>query len=73
MQAIKTMGTVKQYGDVVAVDSVSLEIDQGELFALLGVNGAGKTTMVKMLSCLTKSTRGDALVGGYLLYHQKKY
>ena len=36
------MGTVKQYGDVVAVDSVILEIDQGELFALLGVNGAGK-------------------------------
>ena len=71
MQAIKTVGTVKQYGDVVAVDSVSLEIDQGELFALLGVNGAGKTTMVKMLSCLTKPTRGDALVGGYLLYHQK--
>ncbi|MBR5805683.1 MAG: ATP-binding cassette domain-containing protein [Oscillospiraceae bacterium] len=71
MQAIKTMGTVKQYGD--AVDSVSLEIDQGELFALLGVNGAGKTTMVKILSCLTKPTLGDALVGGYLLYHQKKY
>ena len=36
-----------------------------ELFSLLGVNGAGKTTAIKMLSCLTKPTDGDALVGGY--------
>ena len=65
MQAIQTKGLVKRYGDLVAVDRLSLEIKQGELFALLGVNGAGKTTAIKMLSCLTRPTEGDALVGGY--------
>lgn len=65
MQAIKTMELVKQYKNLTAVDKLSLEIEQGELFSLLGVNGAGKTTAIKMLSCLTKPTAGDALVGGY--------
>ena len=65
MQAIKTMELVKQYKNIVAVDKLDLEIRQGELFSLLGVNGAGKTTAIKMLSCLTKPTRGDAIVGGY--------
>ena len=65
MQAIKTTGLVKRYGNVTAVDDLDLEIQRGELFSLLGVNGAGKTTVIKMLSCLTSPTRGDALVGGY--------
>ena len=62
---IKTNALIKRYRDVVAVDGVDLEIRSGELFALLGVNGAGKTTMVKMLSCLTRPAEGDATVGGY--------
>ena len=65
MQAIKTAGLVKRYQTLTAVDNLQLEIPQGELFSLLGVNGAGKTTAIKMLSCLTKPTNGDALVGGY--------
>ena len=65
MQAIKAMGLVKQYRDLTAVDKLNLEINQGELFSLLGVNGAGKTTTIKMLTCLTKPTDGDALVGGH--------
>ena len=65
MQAIQTMSLVKQYKGLTAVDRLDLEIQQGELFSLLGVNGAGKTTTVKMLSCLTRPTAGDALVGGY--------
>ncbi len=65
MQAIKTMGLVKRYKEITAVDGLNLEIGEGELFSLLGVNGAGKTTTVKMLSCLTKPTEGDAYVGGY--------
>ena len=64
MQAIKTMGLVKQYKNLTAVDRLHLEIQQGELFSLLGVNGAGKTTTIKMLTCLTKPTDGDAIVGG---------
>ena len=65
MHAIKTIGLLKRYKALTAVDQLNLEIRQGELFSLLGVNGAGKTTAIKMLSCLTTPTAGDALVGGY--------
>lgn len=64
MEAIKITGLTKKYKDVTAVDNLTLTVKEGELFALLGVNGAGKTTAVKMLSCLTKPTAGDAIVGG---------
>ena len=47
------------------MDRLNLEIRQGELFALLGVNGAGKTTAIKMLTCLIKPTDGEAIVGGF--------
>ena len=70
MQAIKTMGLVKKYKDLTAVDKLHLEIRQGELFSLLGVNGAGKTTVIKMLSCLTRPTGGDADVGTYSITKQ---
>ena len=65
MQAIKIVELVKRYKSLTAVDKLNLEIQQGELFSLLGVNGAGKTTTIKMLSCLIKPTDGDAIVGGY--------
>ena len=65
MQAIKTTALVKRYKNLTAVDGLDLEVEQGELFSLLGVNGAGKTTAIKMLSCLTRPTGGDAFVGGY--------
>ena len=65
MEAIKTRSLVKRYQTLTAVDGLDLESRQGELFSLLGVNGAVKTTTIKMLSCLSKPTEGDALVGGY--------
>ncbi len=64
MSAIEIKALTKRYKDVVAVDSLSLSIEEGELFSLLGVNGAGKTTTVKMLSCLTEPTDGDAYLLG---------
>lgn len=64
MLAIQTMQLVKKYQSLTAVNGLDLEIQQGELFSLLGVNGAGKTTTIKMLTCLTKPSGGDALVGG---------
>lgn len=64
MIAIKIENLTKKYKDVVAVDNLSLNIEEGELFSLLGVNGAGKTTTIKMLSCLTKPTNGDAFLLG---------
>ena len=65
MEAIRIENLRKTYKDVVAVDNLSLTVQQGELFSLLGVNGAGKTTTIKMLSCLTQPTSGDALLNGH--------
>ena len=65
MQAIQTIGLVKKYKNMTAVEHLNLKIQKGELFSLLGVNGAGKTTTIKMLTGLTKPTEGDAFVGGY--------
>ncbi len=64
MDAIRIEGLTKRYQDVVAVDHLSLTVHRGELFSLLGVNGAGKTTVIKMLSCLTQPTSGDAFLNG---------
>lgn len=64
MIAIQTINLTKKYKEKVAVNSLNLTIEQGELFALLGVNGAGKSTTIKMLSCLTKPTNGDAVILG---------
>ena len=65
MTAIRIRDLRKEYKDVVAVEGLDLEIEEGELFSLLGVNGAGKTTTVKMLATLTEPTSGDALVCGH--------
>lgn len=65
MTAIRTVNLTKRFGSNTAVDSINLEIDEGELFGLLGVNGAGKTTTIKMLSGLSNVTDGDALVFGH--------
>ena len=65
MEAIRATNLVKRYRGLTAVKGLNLEINQGELFSLLGVNGAGKTTAIKIFTCLTKPTEGDALVGGY--------
>ena len=64
MYAIQTVNLTKIYGDVTAVDHLKLQVNQGEIFALLGVNGAGKTTAIKMLCGLTRPTAGDAIVLG---------
>lgn len=64
MNAIETVGLTKKYGDKTAVDNLNMEIEEGGLFALLGINGAGKSTTIKLLSCLIKPTSGDARVFG---------
>lgn len=64
MDAIRTIDLTKQYQDTIAVDKLNLTVKKGELFSLLGVNGAGKSTTIKMLSCLTAPTEGDAFLLG---------
>jgi len=61
---IHAEGLTKQFGNLVAVDGVSLDIGEGEVFGLLGPNGAGKTTTVRMLTSLISKTRGTAEVAG---------
>jgi len=65
MEAIKIIELSKSYGAKKAVDKLSLDVHRGELFALLGVNGAGKTSTIKMLSCLSAPSGGDALLMGH--------
>ncbi len=54
----------RKFGDLTAVDNVTLHIPEGEVFGLLGPNGAGKTTTVRMLCCLIAPTSGEARVTG---------
>jgi len=56
---------VKKFGDFVAVDNISFDVAQGEIFAFLGPNGAGKTTTIKMLTTLLKPTSGTLLIDGF--------
>ena len=64
MYEIKTMELVKQYKNITAVDKLCLEIKQGELFSLLGVNGAGKTTVFNMLTGVYRPTTGQIYLDG---------
>ncbi|WP_420639138.1 ATP-binding cassette domain-containing protein [Candidatus Poriferisocius sp.] len=63
--AISARGLRRTYGDVVAVDSLDLEVDAGEVYGFLGPNGAGKSTAVRMLCTLATMTAGTASVAGY--------
>jgi ABC-2 type transport system ATP-binding protein len=62
---IELIHIVKKFGDLVAVNDLSLTVPQGEFFAVLGPNAAGKTTTIKVLTGLIKPTSGTARVGGF--------
>src|SRR5882762_2518516 len=62
---IELIHVVKSFGDLVAVDDLSLTVKKGEFFAILGPNAAGKTTTIKVLTGLIKPTSGTARVCGY--------
>jgi ABC-2 type transport system ATP-binding protein len=62
---IKVDGLTKRYGELVAVDQISFQVKQGELFGFLGPNGAGKTTTVRILTGVIKADEGTALIAGY--------
>jgi ABC-2 type transport system ATP-binding protein len=62
---IETEGLTRKFGDLTAVDNVTLRVDQGEVFGFLGPNGAGKTTTVRMLCCLISKTSGTARIADY--------
>ena len=64
MAAISVQGLTKRFGDVLAVDQLNFEIDQGTVAGFLGPNGAGKTTTLRMLLGLVAPTAGTATVAG---------
>ena len=61
---LEAQNLTKKFGDVTAVDNVSLSVEKGSLFGLLGPNGSGKTTMIKMLTGQIRSTGGSGSVLG---------
>ena len=62
---VETRHLVKRYGDKVAVNDISFEVYQGEVFGFLGPNGAGKTTTIKVIVGLLQPTSGTVKVAGY--------
>jgi len=62
---IETRELTKRFGDVIAVDCVSLGVNEKEIFGLIGPNGAGKSTLIKMLTTLLPPSSGSARVAGY--------
>ena len=71
MAVIEAHGLTKEFGELLAVEDISLEMAEGEVLAFLGPNGAGKTTTVRILSGLLKQTSGDATVVGYDVSSQR--
>jgi ABC-2 type transport system ATP-binding protein len=67
---IRIRNLVKKYGSLTAVDGLTLDINENEVFGLLGSNGAGKTTTIHMLATLLKPTSGTATVNGYDIVSQ---
>src|SRR3954462_2599950 len=63
--AITATGLAKTYGDVIALDGIDLEAQEGTVLGLLGPNGAGKTTAVRILATLLKPDRGSARIAGF--------
>jgi len=64
-KVIQVKGLTKMFGDFTAVDSITFNVDQGEIFGFLGANGAGKTTAMKMLIGISKPTSGEATVADF--------
>jgi ABC-2 type transport system ATP-binding protein len=63
--AIKASGLAKAYGDVIALNGIDIEVEQGTVLGLLGPNGSGKTTTVRILATLLQADSGTASVGGF--------
>ncbi|MFA6876163.1 MAG: ABC transporter ATP-binding protein [Parabacteroides sp.] len=70
MNVIETNQLTKRFGTFTAVDRISFEVGEGEIFGFLGANGAGKTTAMRMLCGLSTPTSGEARVAGFDVYKE---
>jgi len=71
-KAIVCKDLTKRFGDFVAVNHISFDVDKGEIFGFLGANGAGKTTAMRMLCGLSYPSSGEATVAGYNVFKQQE-
>ena len=69
---IEVSNLTKKFGNFTAVDNISFEVKEGEIFGFLGANGAGKTTAMQMLTGLSKPTSGTGIVAGYDIRHESE-
>ena len=72
MHAIEVNSLTKKFGNFKAVDNISFQVEEGEIFGFLGPNGAGKSTTMMILTTLLKPTSGYALVGGHNVVSEAK-
>lgn len=70
--AIKTSNLTKVFGDNIAVNQLNLEIKKGELFGIVGPDGAGKTTTMRLLTAIMKPSSGEAWVSGHSILHEEE-
>lgn len=71
-KAIECKELTKQFGSFKAVDKITFDVNQGEIFGFLGANGAGKTTAMRILCGLSYPTSGEAKVAGFDVYKQQE-
>src|SRR5512133_1675416 len=65
MEMLETQGLTRRFGDLIAVNGIDLKVRKGEIFGMVGPDGSGKTTTLRMLSGLINPTSGKATVSGY--------
>jgi len=70
MNSIEVNNLTKKFGKFTAVDNISFNVKEGEVFGFLGANGAGKSTAIRMLCGILSPTSGDAIVGGYSVMNE---
>ncbi len=73
MSIVETQNLTRSYNDVVAVDSLNIQVEQGRIYGLIGPNGAGKTTTVRILTTLLRPTQGVARVNGFDIVRQARH
>ncbi len=71
-KAIVCKDLTKRFGDFTAVDKISFDVEAGEIYGFLGANGAGKTTVMRMLCGLSYPSSGEAMVAGFNVYKQQE-
>ena len=65
MHSIEVKKLTKRFGNLIAIDNLSLNIEEGQIYAILGPNGAGKTTFIKLLSTILNPSSGKIIIHGY--------